>query len=106
MTSIRKHLLGGAMLIRFVRILISLCLLTNSSNPILAIDRSQHQNYITVTVQIHPGHPLNRFVPPYTLCAALDGLHHGQIYQLLFLANILVMLSTSLKLLMYRLLTE
>ncbi len=94
------------MLIRFVRILISLCLLTNSSNPILAIDRSQHQNYITVTVQIDPGHPLNRFVPPHALGAALDGHEQGQIDQMLSPANILAMLSTGLKPLSYRLRTE
>ncbi len=94
------------MLTHLVRILISLCLLTNSSISILAIDRSQFRNNTTVTVRIKPGHPLNRFVPAHALGAALDGHEQGEIDSMLSPANIREMLSTGLKPLSYRLRTE
>src|SRR6266850_2852739 len=95
-----------SMLTHLVCIFISLCLLTNSSNPILAIDRSQYRNNITVTVRIRPSHPLSRFVPAHALGAALDGHEQGEIDSMLSSANIREMLSTGLKSLSYRLRTE
>jgi len=94
------------MLTHLVCIFISSCLLTNSSSPILAIDRFQYRNNITVTVRVRPGHPLSRFVPAHALGAALDGHEQGEIDSMLSPANIQEMLSTGLKPLSYRLRTE
>src|SRR6266852_3959683 len=102
----QTYLRENGMLTRFVPILISLCLLTNSSSPILAIDRFQYRNNITVTVRIRPGHPLSRFVPAHALGAALDGHERGEIDSMLSPANIQEMLSAGLKPLTYRLRTE
>jgi hypothetical protein len=94
------------MLSHLVCTFISLCLLTNSSSPSLAIDRFQYRNNMTVTVRIKPGHPLRRFVPTHALGAALDGHEQGEIDSMLSPANIREMLSTGLKPLSYRLRTE
>jgi hypothetical protein len=94
------------MLARFVRILISLCLLSSAVNPIFAIDRSEVPNNIIITIRIKRGHPLNRFVPSHALGAALDGHEQGEIDSMLSPANIREMLSAGLKPLSYRLRTE
>src|SRR5882724_9185096 len=96
----------NGMLARAVRILISLCLFSNSVNPIRAIDCSEHQNEITITIRRNPRHRLNRFVPSHALGAALDGHEQGELDSMLSPANIREMLSTGLKPLSYRLRSE
>src|SRR5882672_4503705 len=106
MTAVRNHFFReNGMPARFLRIFISLGLLSSSANPIFAI-RSEDPNIISITIRIKRGHPLNRFVPSHAFGAALDGHEQGQIDSMLSPANIREMLSAGLKPLSYRLRTE
>jgi hypothetical protein len=105
-TSARKQLVrDSVVLARSVRIIISLCLITNSSNLILATGGAEDPKNL-ITIRIQRSHPLNRFVPSHAFGAALDGHEQGEIESMLSSANIREMLTAGLKPLSYRLRTE
>src|SRR5216684_8715479 len=64
------------------------------------------QRRATVTVNVTPGHPANRFIPSHALGAAIDGHDKGVIDLQLTPRNIQAMLTAGLKSLTYRLRTE
>src|ERR1700730_1864571 len=59
-----------------------------------------------VTVNIRPGHPVNRFIPSHAFGAGIDGHDKGETDRQLKPENIEVMLSAGLRSLTYRLRTE
>src|SRR6267142_6821471 len=100
-TSARKQLVrDSVVLARSVGIIISLCLITNTSNLILATGGPEDPKNL-VTIRIQRSHPLNRFVPSHALGAALDGHEQGEIDSMLSSANIREMLTAGLKPLSY-----
>src|SRR5438067_498259 len=105
-TSARKQLVrDSVVLARSVRIIISLCLITNTSNLIWATGGPEDPKTL-ITIRIQRSHPLNRFVPSHAFGAALDGHEQGEIDSMLSSANIREMLTAGLKPLSYRLRTE
>src|SRR5437870_8449700 len=85
-----------------VRPAIFLICLTLCFQPIVALG----QRRATITVNVTPDHPANRFIPSRALGAGVDGHGLGETDRQLSPANIEAMLSAGFKPLTYRLRTE